>query len=410
MKKNSILFTINLTFFISFLLISASFIVLYDVHQKREDFFIHKRGAEISKMFVDEYNNNGITQKLKEDTERFNFSIISDDKEIDTIINSKNLKIKQAHNKKNYNLEYLEVNDKHFVHISSPKIRVVLQDNTTITNDINITVVIYIAILGIFLFLYFSIINKLKPLKSLNAAVKNFGNEEFDFDISSSNEDEISKLMNEFAASAKKLKNIKESRNIFIRNIMHELKTPITKGKFLIHLPATEENSDKMQKVFYRMESLINEFATIEELLSTKKELQIKEYFLEDIIDNSIDILMCDEDEVLRIFENIKLNVDFDIFSIAIKNLLDNGIKYSKDKKVTIKTEGREIIVENSAEKLLYPLDSYFEPFFRGDNVKSNQSFGLGLYIVKHILDVHSMILKYEYKNGVNRFKVKPLV
>ncbi|MCX6051674.1 MAG: ArsS family sensor histidine kinase [Campylobacterales bacterium] len=407
MKKNSILFTVNLTFFISFLLISASFVVLYDVHQKREDFFIHKRGAEISRMFFDEYNDDGITQKLKEDTERFNFSIISDDKEIDTIINSKNLKIKRVQNKRNYNLEYLVFNDKHFVHISSPKINVILQDNTAFTNDINITIIIYIAILGIFLFLYFSIINKLKPLKSLNAMVKNFGNEEFDVEISTSNEDEISKLMNEFGKSAKKLKNIKESRNIFIRNIMHELKTPITKGKFLIHLPATEENSDKMQKVFYRLESLINEFAAIEELISTKKELQIKEYFLEDIIDNSVDILMCSEEEVLKNFENIKLHVDFDIFSIAIKNLLDNSIKYSKDKKVTIKTEGKNIVFENSSDKLLYPLENYFEPFFRGNNVKSNQSFGLGLYIIKHILDAHAMSLKYEYLNGVNRFKVE---
>ena len=407
MKKNSILFTVNLTFFISFLLISASFVVLYDVHQKREDFFIHKRGAEISRMFFDDYNNDGITQKLKEDTERFNFSIISDDKEIDTIINSKNLKIKRVQNKRNYNLEYLVFNDKHFVHISSPKISIILQDYTAFSSDINITIIIYIAILGIFLFLYFSIINKLKPLKSLNAIVKNFGNEEFDVEISTSNEDEISKLMNEFGKSAKKLKNIKESRNIFIRNIMHELKTPITKGKFLIHLPATEENSDKMQKVFYRLESLINEFATIEELISTKKELQIKEYFLEDIIDNSVDILMCSEEEVFKNFKNIKLHVDFDIFSIAIKNLLDNGIKYSKDKKVTIKTDGKNIVFENSSDELLYPLENYFEPFFRGNNVKSNQSFGLGLYIIKHILDAHAMILKYEYSNGVNRFKVE---
>jgi len=406
MKKNSILFTINLTFFISFLLISISFVVLSDVHQKRENFLLHKRAAEISRMFMAAYKESGLTQKLREDIAQFNFSILSDEKEIATLLNSKDMKLKHRQNKRHYTLGFLELNERHFVSIRSHKLQVILEDKSVDTNNKNIVIIIYLAILSVFLFLYLSIINKLRPLKSLNKIVQNFGNEEFDFEISSANEDEISKLMHEFAASAKKLKSIKESRNVFIRNMMHELKTPITKGKFLTHLPLTEENSEKMQKVFYRLESLINEFATIEELLSTKKELRKQEYFLEDIIDNAVDILMCSEEDVYKAFENSKLCVDFDIFSIAIKNLLDNGIKYATDKKVTIKTEGRALVFENNSQELHYPLESYFEPFFRGDNQKSNQSFGLGLYITKHILDAHEMDLKYEHKNGVNRFIV----
>ncbi len=79
--------------------------------------------------------------------------------------------------------------------------------------------------------------------------------------------------------SAQKLKNIKESRNIFIRNIMHELKTPITKGKFLLQLEKSDENIEKLKMVFNRLESLINEFATIEELISQNRVLEKKELF-----------------------------------------------------------------------------------------------------------------------------------
>ncbi|DAB28856.1 MAG TPA: hypothetical protein CFH78_00215 [Sulfurimonas sp. UBA10385] len=185
---------------------------------------------------------------------------------------------------------------------------------------------------------------------------------------------------------------------------MHELKTPIAKGKFLMQLPQTSQNVEIMQKVFYRLESLINEFAAIEELISTKKELHVKEYFLEDIIDNAIDILMCSDDEVIKDIDNIKIEADFNLFSIAVKNLLDNGIKYAKNKKVIVKTDVNKLIFENSGSKLIYPLESYFEPFFRGEDTKQNQSFGLGLYIVKHILDAHNMSLKYEHENGINRF------
>ena len=113
---------------------------------------------------------------------------------------------------------------------------------------------------------------------------------------------------------------------------------------------------------------------------------------------------MCDEDEVIMKFENIKINVDFNLFAIAMKNLLDNGIKYSSNKQVTIKTKDNKIIIENIGEKLNYPLEDYFEPFFKGDDTKSNQSFGLGLYIIKHILDANGYTIEYLYQDGINRF------
>ena len=381
---------------------SAGFILLVDMHQKREEFFLQKRIKDISKMFLNQYSAYGLTQKLIDDLDAFNFSIVLEEEQIKKLIADEKTKIRPIKHAKHAKIFSIINDNDAYIYIESKKVKALLYDKTPLFMDKSISFFIYLAIVIIFLFLYISIINKLKPLKKLNKVVANFGDEKFDFEFVTNSEDEISKLINEFSASAKKLKNIKESRNIFIRNIMHELKTPIAKGKFLIHLPQTEENLDTMQKVFYRLEALINEFAAIEELISTKKELEKKEYYLEDIIDNAVDILMCDE--VSKEFENIKLRVDFALFSIALKNLLDNGIKYSKDKKVTIKTKNKNIMIENFAEPLLYPLENYFEPFFRVDDKKSNQSFGLGLYIIKHILSAHEMQLHYEHSEGINRF------
>jgi two-component system OmpR family sensor kinase len=407
MKKYSIFFTINIIFLISLLLISVSFALLYGVNKQKEKHFNYKRDIEITKIFMHQYRESSVSDELLEYMKNLGFSVILDAGEIENILTSKKLKSREFKSNRAFKIRYLELGENRYIFVQTPREKIILTSHSISSDGKNIILIAYAVIFLIFILLYLSIINKLKPLKILQESVKKFGNENFDLECMTSNKDEISQLANEFHKAAQKLKKLQESRNVFIRNIMHELKTPITKGNFLTRLPQTEENVESMQKVFYRLESLIKEFASIEELISTKKELEKKSYFLEDIIDNAMDILMCEEDSVVKEFENIKIDVDFTLFSIAVKNLLDNGIKYSKDKKVVVKADKNMLVFESIGQKLSYELQNYFEPFFKGDNSTSAQSFGLGLYIVKHVLDAHSLHLKYEYKNGVNKFIIE---
>jgi len=403
-KKQSIFFTITITFVIAIILIVISFTVLYKIDKHREKHFSHKREMDVSRMVLREFRYRGISKDLIQNLRDMNFFIIINKKKQKSIFENKDLIVNKTFQIRMANIKYFNINSQTFIYISTPTYKILLENkNQTISNQYTL-IAIFLLLLSIFILLYFITIHKLKPLKDLKEKMKNFASEQFDVDCATNKQDEISQLANEFDKTAKKLQNIKESRNIFIRNIMHELKTPITKGKILTQLPQTTQNNETMQKVFYRLESLISEFSTIEKLISTQKVLNKKEYYLSDIIDEAVDILMCDEDEILLDFKDIKINVDFQLFSIAIKNLLDNGIKYSTNKKIKVKTDGTQIIFENRGEKLKYPLKNYFEPFFKGDNVKSNQSFGLGLYIVKHISEANDYKIEYSYNNGINRF------
>jgi two-component system OmpR family sensor kinase len=390
------------------LLIFVSFSIFYKVSQKREEVFNLNREMQAVHIFLKELRHNGITEELKEDLALINYSILSENEQ-KKILENPNLKYKKSHPRvnKNAHVKRLILHNKEYVYIETKRGNTLLASNNQVQSYSEIIIAIFIFIFFVFVFLYFITLKKLKPLKSLKEKVKNFADEEFDISCASDKKDEISLLANEFDKSAKKLKKLKDSRNIFIRNIMHELKTPITKGKFLTELPFSAQNNTKMQKVFYRLESLINEFASIEELISTKKILQTKEYYLEDIIDNAIDILMCDETSVVAEYENITLKVDFKLFSIAIKNLIDNAIKYSPDKKVTIKTEGSKVIFQNRGKALAHELERYYEPFFSSDTTESNQSFGLGLYIVQNILQASGYKLEYEYKDELNIFSLQ---
>jgi len=411
-NKNSIFFTITITFLVSLILITTSFIILYDKTKKRETHFIKKRDRVAAQIFLRECSmQGGISDDLKNSIEELNYTIIENKKKIDKILKCK-VDIKRVIHKRRAKVTFFNHDDKSMIDIQTPLNHFILINNFEKNNAQQYVVLtIFFIIIFLFILLYLTTIKKLKPLRVLKQRMKNFANEDFNIDLANNKKDEISQLANEFDKTAKKLKSLREARNIFIRNIMHELKTPITKGKFIIELPNSKENDEKLQKVFYRLESLINEFAMIEKLISTKNGLNKKQYFFEDIVDNATDLLLCDEDELennlIQEFTNIKLNIDFNLFSIAIKNLIDNGKKYSTDDKVILKTDENEnIIIENIGKKLDYPLENYFEPFFKGDDVKSNQSFGLGLYIVKHILDAHGFKLDYNYKDSVNRFTI----
>jgi len=409
MNKNSIIFSITITFVIALLLVFVSFSVLYNFSEKREDHFMEKRTKEATNIFLRQYAKQGVSNELKERLELINFELICDVDKQKEILENPKLRYKKSHYKrKNHaRIQQLKVAKVCYVYIQTQNEDFLLANKNQRQNHRGIILSIFSSVVFIFIFLYISTIRKLKPLNTLKDKVQNFGNEEFDISCANNKKDEISLLANEFDKSAQKLKKLKDSRNVFIRNIMHELKTPITKGKFLTELSQTQENNIKMQKVFYRLEALINEFASIEELISTKKEIEFKEYHLEDMVDNACDLLMCDEENIVKDFEAVVLNADFKLFSIAVKNLIDNGIKYSNNKVVTLRSDERSIVFESVGKKLKYDLESYFEPFFKGDEVKSNQSFGLGLYIVKHVLDAHNFGFEYLYKDGKNKFIIR---
>ena len=106
-----------------------------------------------------------------------------------------------------------------------------------------------------------------------------------------------------------------------------------------------------------------------------------------------------------EIQEDIILNVDIELISMAIKNLLDNGLKYSSDKKVRIISNNNSISIISSGEKLSKSLEEYFQPF-HNDTKSLNHGMGLGLYIVHSILQIHDMKLSYSYYENVNTFSI----
>ena len=410
MNRQSIFFTISVSFILSLLLMVASFLVLitHDYKVKEEQLF--DKYVPILKMVSRQQRNIGLTSEFLKGLEDINYEVVLNTGKVNAITYNPQTKVlvEKVHPRDKDIFRVLNLNDTNYIYMKKRGKTLLIKDNNTTNSMSHLYIILVFAILLITIILVYLItLRKLIPLKILKDKVKTLGDENFDFECCDSDrKDEVSQLAMEFKKAATKLKSLKEARNVFIRNIMHELKTPITKGKILTSLDQNEENNEKLKSVFVRLESLISEFATIEELISSTKNIDKKFYFLDDIVDNAKDILMVEEEDVNSEYENKKLEVNFKLFSIAVKNLIDNAIKYSPEKKVTIKTEDENIIFENKGEGLKYSLNEYFEPFFSNED-KSKDSFGLGLYIVHNILKANSYSLEYEYIDGINRFICK---
>ncbi len=404
MNKNSIIFSTTLNFLITSLLLIVSFIFLLSHENFKKNEQIFERYKPIIKMVSGKkfYFDKDFHKNLLD----MNYELFESKEEIKNILSNNKKMIFARSNKHNETFKIFEIDGKIYLFFEKFDTQILIKDleSQNLTNSFY-TIFVFVSLLIVITILYINTLKKLLPLKELKDKVINFGDEKFDFELSnSSSKDEVTLLANEFKKSAQKLKNIKESRNIFIRNIMHELKTPITKGKFLLQLEKSDENIEKLKMVFNRLESLINEFATIEELISQNRVLEKKSYFLEDLLDNAKDILMIDDNCVKNSYENIKLNVNFKLFSIAIKNLIDNAIKYSNDKKVEVLTQNEDILFVNSGKKLEGDFEKYLEPFY---SKSSNESFGLGLYIVFNILKANGYNFLYKYEDGKNIFTIK---
>lgn len=266
----------------------------------------------------------------------------------------------------------------------------------------------YGTILLILLFSFGLIIIRIAPLRHLRRQIARFGEGDMGVRFHTNGEDEIALIANELETAQGKIRSLIESRTLFLRNIMHELKTPIAKGRIVTTMIEDEKQRGRFVSIFERLESLIGEFALIEEISSGSQYLEKKEYRLIDIIDGAIDSAMVEYDWVeCDVDASVKIEVDYRLFVTAIKNLIDNGIKYSPEKKMSIFMENDEILFSNLGEPLRKPLSYYIEPFTKDQPTKD--SFGLGLYIVDAILREHGYVLAYERRENLNCFIFVPI-
>ena len=431
-KKNSLLFQISLFFISIFLVINMIIIIQFFLDNYNNKMFHIKRYFDSTKLVFDsldkKLNKESINKKLKKYyTELSNIDIQTLEQ-----------KAKKVEFKEDENLDIFIFNDKKYVHLRPPGKPRDRRRETSIQNDklefksmsridrpifrepkpivlvdflevekikyFWLIILLFIDLLLIWF--YYFLYKKLKPLITLKNNIVKFSRGDLNINTEVIGNDEISQVSNEFNEAIKKIRELSDSRKLFLRNILHELKTPITKGKLISDTLENNKKKTILQKSFLRLEYLLGEFVKLEEFGSGKINLVKKEYRVIDLLDQALDILLLDKSKVDIYPNSTKIYVDYEVFAIALKNLIDNSLKYNTNGRPEIFIRNDSLLIKNKGKSLKKNFEEYLKPFNR-EYESIDKGLGLGLYITNNVIKSHGYKLFYFYSKNYHIFKIQ---
>lgn len=273
----------------------------------------------------------------------------------------------------------------------------------------------FIALLGFItlVFFYISVLNSLLPLISLRKEVKKFSNGDMNIKTISNNNDEIGKLSEEFTKAAKTIDETNKARILFLRAIMHELKTPITKGFLVTEMIDNSKVKSRLNVIFKRINEVINDFARLEAISTKNSKIQKNDFPLTELLHNVNKMLIIEDERPRSVILDNRTAIirgDFELMCLSVKNLIDNAVKYSSNKLVNIFVENNDLVIKNEGKPFKDNLENYFKPFYNDGEKNTSKGLGLGMYIIRNTTEAQGYKLDYKYIQGSHYFYIKDCI
>jgi len=299
-----------------------------------------------------------------------------------------------------------DIDSKRYIYVQRMGYTLMLEDNKPKNYNFQYAIAIGTFLISLLLLLYLAVLKKLYPLKRLHRQIQRFAHGDMQTRITYEYDDEIGKIAQSFDDAIVSIRELSASKNLFMRNMMHELKTPITKGRIVVEMLEDEETKKVLVRAFERMNELISELAELERVTTQSFEPEFEYVMLGEIVYEAQELLLSQKVSVEIAISDMALTTDKKLMALVLKNLLDNGIKYGNTRHVLLRTNHGIIEVVSQGERLKHPLSYYTEPFSQAE--KRSSGFGLGLYIVHSILEKLGYRLGYTHQDGKNIFMLVP--
>ncbi len=260
---------------------------------------------------------------------------------------------------------------------------------------------------------YIAVHRLFRPLHWLNKGVAEIATGHFDHQVPVRSADELGRLTQSFNEMAHQVSDMIHTRDRLLLDVSHELRSPLTRMKLTVEMMTDNSAKETLQQEIRELEAMVTELLESEQLNSQTGGLSVVSTNLVPIVKELAESYASVGPGVQLVSapQYVRLPLDPHRVQIAIRNVIDNAVKYSrpefgpvtlhievnKDSAfVTVKDHGIGIPVEDQSR--------IFEPFYRIDpsRTKNTGGYGLGLSLVKKIMVAHGgeVFVKSEPNHG----------
>ncbi len=250
---------------------------------------------------------------------------------------------------------------------------------------------------GLLLASYFIIRRQLSPIKQITQGVSLMSEGDLQHRISIKGKDDLAQLGDSINNMAQRIENMLDAKRQLLMAISHELRSPLARSRIANEMLPDSKNKQRIAEDLAEMDKLIHEIMESERL-QHHTDLHYQSVDLAvlttELVSNEPDVVKLDINT-----ENLSIEADDARIRIMIRNLINNALQHGRKEQsdqiiVTLDKVGTNAIVRVSDTgpgidaKHIENLD---EPFYRPDEsrTRSTGGFGMGLTLVKRIVDTH---------------------
>ena len=288
-----------------------------------------------------------------------------------------------------------------------------------------LTVFILCLILAFFAVGFF-----VKPFRAIVKFLDRVAEGGLDEDIAEESYRETKQISRAINKTLQSLKAVDQSRQEFVSNVSHELKTPITSIRVLADsLMSMDEVPKELYQEFMgdisdeidRESKIIDDLLTLVRMDKSSAEINITQTNINALVEMILKRLrpIARRRNIELIFESIRevtADIDEVKFSLAVNNLVENAVKYNREDgwvRVTLDADHKFFYIKVSDSGIGIPeeyKERVFERFYRVDKARSRETggTGLGLAITKSVIFMHHGSIQVESKEDIGTtFTVK---
>ena len=261
-----------------------------------------------------------------------------------------------------------------------------------------------------------------RPLKRMSDSLEEMSRGYSEADLHENAYNETIQMSEAFNRLKNRYKVLDESREEFVANVSHELKTPLTSMKVLsdsllmqpdVPVELYQEFMQDLSKEIERENKIINDLLVLVKLDKTGASLTIQSQNINEMVERILKRLqpIAKRDNIELVFESYRpvvAEVDEMKLSLAITNLVENAIKYNKENgwvHVDLNADHKYFYLKVTDSGIGIPpeeTEHIFERFYRVDKSHSRESggTGLGLAIARNAVILHRGAIKVHSELG----------